>query len=109
MERFLKYSLKLSNHKLDRTFLLTCSLIIMDLTPTILYDILSKNLGSQNWWPIDKDYHKKNNSDSRFEVIIGAILTQNTAWSNVEKALTNLKSYKKFYPNYCVIFCIHLL
>jgi len=64
----------------------------MEISPKILYETLSKKFGKQNWWPIDKEYHKKNNSDPRFEIIIGAILTQNTAWSNVEKALNNLKS-----------------
>ena len=44
---------------------------------------------------MDKKYHKKNSTDPRFEIIIGAILTQNTAWSNVEKALENLKKEKK--------------
>jgi len=66
----------------------------MTLNPTILYNILFEKFGKQNWWPIDKNYHKKTNSDSRFEIITGAILTQNTAWSNVEKALYNLKSTK---------------
>ena len=56
--------------------------------------MLLEQFGHQNWWPIDKQYHKKNKSDPRFEIIIGAILTQNTAWSNVEKALDNLKSKK---------------
>ncbi len=37
--------------------------------------------GPQHWWP----------ADSPFEVIVGAILTQNTAWTNVEKALQNLR------------------
>jgi endonuclease-3 related protein len=37
--------------------------------------------GPQNWWP----------AQSRFEVIVGAYLTQNTNWSNVEKALLNLR------------------
>jgi len=37
--------------------------------------------GAQNWWP----------GQSRFEVIIGAYLTQNTAWTNVEKAIANLR------------------
>lgn len=37
--------------------------------------------GSLNWWP----------ADTPFEVCVGAILTQNTAWSNVEKAIENLK------------------
>jgi endonuclease III related protein len=37
--------------------------------------------GAQHWWP----------ARSRFEVIVGAYLTQNTAWTNVEKALRNLR------------------
>ena len=64
----------------------------MKLTPFTLYKKLIGELGHQNWWPMDKSYHEKNGSDPRFEIIVGAILTQNTAWSNVEKALTNLKS-----------------
>ena len=63
----------------------------MKINPGKLYKILQKEFGSLNWWPMDKKYHEKNNSDPRFEVIIGAILTQNTAWSNVEKALVNIK------------------
>jgi endonuclease III related protein len=62
-----------------------------NMTPTNIYKILYKKFGKQNWWPVDKQYHKKNKTDPRFEIIIGAILTQNTAWSNVEKAITNLK------------------
>ncbi len=38
-------------------------------------------LGSQHWWP----------GQTRFEIVIGAILTQNTAWTNVEKAIANLR------------------
>ncbi|HLJ30217.1 MAG TPA: hypothetical protein VKY85_26150 [Candidatus Angelobacter sp.] len=38
--------------------------------------------GPQNWWP----------AESRFEVIVGAYLTQNTAWGNVEKAIAGLRS-----------------
>ncbi|MBF0255867.1 MAG: endonuclease III domain-containing protein [Gammaproteobacteria bacterium] len=37
--------------------------------------------GPQDWWPAETD----------FEVMVGAILTQNTAWSNVEKAIANLR------------------
>ena len=66
----------------------------MKITPHKLYKILLNEFGNLNWWPIDKNYHEKNNSDPRFEVIIGAILTQNTAWANVEKVLANLKSQK---------------
>jgi len=66
----------------------------MMISPKILYDLLCDNFGYQHWWPIDKNYHQKQKSDLRFEIIVGAILTQNTAWVNVEKALDNLKKYK---------------
>jgi endonuclease III related protein len=46
------------------------------------YTSLLSRYGPQNWWP----------GESRFEVIIGAYLTQNTNWSNVEKAIANLRS-----------------
>ncbi len=58
-----------------------------------LYDLLFTAFGSQHWWPIDTSYHQNHQSDPRFEIIIGAILTQNTAWTNVEKALKNLKEH----------------
>jgi endonuclease-3 related protein len=64
----------------------------MLLTPVKIYELLLNHFGSRDWWPVDKEYHKNNKSDPRFEVIIGAILTQNTAWGNVEKALINLKT-----------------
>lgn len=44
--------------------------------------------GSQHWWP----------GRCRFEVIVGAILTQNTSWKNVERALANLRSAKLLSP-----------
>jgi len=47
-----------------------------------VYLRLLKTFGPQKWWP----------AQTKFEVIIGAILTQNTNWGNVEKALNNLKS-----------------
>lgn len=47
-----------------------------------IYDLLLDRFGPQDWWP----------GDSRFEVIVGAILTQNTNWANVEKAINNLKN-----------------
>ncbi len=64
----------------------------MNITPESLYQTLLRHFGRLNWWPKDLEYHRNNGSDPRFEVIVGAILTQNTAWSNVEKALENLKS-----------------
>jgi len=47
-----------------------------------IYDKLYSFYGPQHWWP----------GDSPFEVAVGAILTQNTNWTNVEKAIANLKS-----------------
>lgn len=47
-----------------------------------IYDKLYKHFGPQEWWP----------ADSSFEVAIGAILTQNTSWKNVERAMENLKN-----------------
>ena len=64
----------------------------MNISPNTLYKTLLKHIGRLDWWPTDYEYHKKAGSDPRFEVIVGAILTQNTAWSNVEKALINLKA-----------------
>ena len=49
-----------------------------------MYHRLSRTFGPQHWWP----------GDSPFEVAVGAILTQNTNWSNVEKAIENLKKHK---------------
>jgi endonuclease-3 related protein len=45
------------------------------------YGALLARYGPQNWWP----------AQSRLEVIVGAYLTQNTNWSNVEKAIANLR------------------
>lgn len=47
-----------------------------------VYRRLSAAHGPQHWWP----------GDSAFEIMVGAVLTQNTAWSNVEKAIANLKA-----------------
>jgi endonuclease III related protein len=63
----------------------------MNLTPKQLFTHLIEAFGPQHWWPMDHIYHKKNNSDPRFEIMIGALLTQNTAWTNVEKAIQELK------------------
>ncbi len=48
-----------------------------------IYDTLYRSYGPQHWWP----------ANTPFEVMIGAILTQNTAWHNVEKAITNLREH----------------
>jgi endonuclease III related protein len=46
-----------------------------------IYEKLFSAYGPRRWWP----------GDSAFEVMVGAVLTQNTAWINVEKAIVNLK------------------
>ncbi|MEK7189416.1 MAG: endonuclease III domain-containing protein, partial [Patescibacteria group bacterium] len=45
-----------------------------------IFNKLFKQYGSQGWWPVC-------GSNTLFEICIGAILTQNTAWTNVEKAI----------------------
>ena len=53
-----------------------------------IYQRLHTVYGARHWWP----------ADTPFEVMLGAILTQNAAWTNVEKALTNLKAANALTP-----------
>lgn len=60
-------------------------------TPRLLREIyqrLHKSFGPQHWWPAQEP----------FEVIVGAILTQNTNWANVERAIANLKKAEVLNP-----------
>ena len=52
------------------------------INPYDLYKFLLSHFGAQHWWP----------AETPFEVIVGAILTQQVAWKNVEKAIGNLKN-----------------
>ena len=52
------------------------------------YRALHRRFGPQHWWP----------GETPFEVMVGAILTQNAAWTNVEKAIHNLKTYDLLDP-----------
>ncbi|MEK6977750.1 MAG: hypothetical protein AABX40_05030 [Candidatus Hydrothermarchaeota archaeon] len=71
-----------------------------------VYRHLLNRFGTQGWWPVsslaggagfdERGYHRGDytyprDEAQRFEVVLGAILTQNTAWRNVEMALGNLK------------------
>lgn len=49
-----------------------------------MFDLLLKSFGPQNWWP----------ADTALEMMVGAVLTQNTNWKNVERAIKNLKEKK---------------
>lgn len=79
----------------------------MTLTPTNLYSILYEAYGPQGWWPMPsrggqsgydlKGYHPgiydlPQDPEGIWEVCCGSVLTQNTAWTNVEGALLKLYS-----------------
>jgi endonuclease-3 related protein len=53
-----------------------------------MYELLYGHFGDLHWWP----------AESPFEVMVGAILTQNTAWTNVEKAISALKERRLLSP-----------
>jgi len=53
-----------------------------------MYELLEEAFGPQHWWP----------GETPFEVMVGAVLTQNTNWQNVEKAIANLKSHGLLSP-----------
>ena len=48
-----------------------------------IFNILLLHFGPRNWWP----------AETALEVMVGAILTQNTSWRNVEKAIAHLKHH----------------
>ena len=52
------------------------------------YEAMHTALGPSSWWP----------GESPFEVVVGAVLTQNTAWANVEKALLRLRDADLLHP-----------
>lgn len=52
------------------------------------YPLMRERFGHQNWWP----------GETPFEVCVGAILVQNTSWTNVERAIANLKSARVLEP-----------
>lgn len=53
-----------------------------------VFDVLLRHYGRQYWWP----------GDTPFEIMVGAVLTQNTAWSNVEMAIDNLVARNRLDP-----------
>lgn len=59
-----------------------------------LYSCLLKRFGHQNWWPA----HSRGAEAREFEIFVGAILTQQTAWTQVEKAITKLREAKLINP-----------
>ncbi|MFW5731358.1 MAG: endonuclease III domain-containing protein [Desulfonatronovibrionaceae bacterium] len=54
-----------------------------------MYQTMLDTMGPSNWWP----------GETPFEVAVGAILTQNTSWKNVEKAIFNLKAARLLEPS----------
>jgi len=61
-----------------------------------IYTILYNEYGPQGWWPVDGKYFAEN--ENPFEIIVGAILTQNTSWQNADRALYNLRQKKLISP-----------
>lgn len=74
----------------------------MALGAKTLFEKLFAEFGEQGWWPVTEKsesiptYKTRSalSAQQKFEVCTGAILTQNTSWGNVEKALQNLKKEK---------------
>ena len=84
-----------------------------------LYQVLIDHYGPQGWWPIldlqdeginptkrgkftgyhPGDYTIPRNENTAFEIMLGAILTQNTSWVNAEKALADLSKESKLTPS----------
>lgn len=62
-----------------------------------VYKRLYRIYGPQGWWPIIGNANEKFR-DPHFEIAVGAILTQNTAWKNVAKAIYNLYQAKSLKP-----------
>lgn len=60
----------------------------LPVSPRLLYERLNDHFGDLGWWP----------GETPFEVAVGAILTQNTAWMNVERAIANLKQSRVLTP-----------
>ncbi len=56
--------------------------------PMRMYEAMYERIGPRGWWP----------GRTRFEVCVGAILTQNTAWRNVKRAIANLKEARALNP-----------
>ena len=81
-----------------------------------IYETLLKSYGHQGWWPLidckgtnptktgsidgyhPKDYSYPKTENQKFEICVGAILTQNTSWAQTEKALLNLNQSNALKP-----------
>lgn len=61
----------------------------MKLTITELYEKMYQNMGDSGWWP----------AESKAEIIIGAIMIQNTNWRNADKAVAGFRKQTNFDPN----------
>lgn len=62
-----------------------------------LYKAMLKQFGPQRWWPVQSK-KKAKGFDPVFEIMLGGILTQNTSWKNVERAIANLHTAKCLDP-----------
>ncbi|MGB9132212.1 MAG: endonuclease III domain-containing protein [Methanosarcina sp.] len=95
-----------------------------------IYDCLLASYGPQGWWPLIElceaggsnpiktgslkgyhpaDYTFPESRSQQFEIICGTLLTQNTSWTQVEKALLNLKKLNALSPEALITLCPELL
>jgi endonuclease-3 related protein len=83
----------------------------MDKRIIAIYEALLDAYGPQGWWPVAGRYHPGDygypkNEEEAFEIIAGAVLTQNTAWTSVERTLENLRRIEALNP--CKILALSL-
>lgn len=67
-----------------------------------IYKRLYRHFGPQHWWPVTRELGIRNPELGiylqKFEICVGAILTQNTSWKNVEKAIENIHAARVMSP-----------
>lgn len=66
----------------------TASMVTTHPTLRDVFEVLNATTDAGEWWP----------ADSRFEILVGAVLTQNTNWTNVERCIANLKAANTLTP-----------
>lgn len=71
----------------------------LQLTMKQLFDKMLIAMGPQGWWP----------ADSKWEIVLGAILVQNTNWNNVVRSLHNLRELTQFSPQHIATLPLHTL
>lgn len=61
------------------------------LGPHAVLEAIGQGIDGDSWWPVDRAYHEAHGTDPMEEIVLGAVLVQNTAWVQVERALDTLR------------------